>query len=70
MMTRRSCLRSAGAFALAGLGAPAFAQLGNRLVIGHSAALTGPASAPGEQFKLGAQLGFQRANARGGIGGR
>jgi branched-chain amino acid transport system substrate-binding protein len=70
MMNRRSCLRSAGAVALAGLGAPAFAQSGNRIVIGQSAALSGPASALGEQFRLGAQLVFEKLNARGGIGGR
>ena len=70
MLNRRSCLRSAGALALAGLGAPALAQSSNRLVIGQSAALTGPASALGEQFRFGAQLVFERTNARGGVGGR
>ncbi len=70
MMNRRSCLQSAGAVALAGLGAPAFAQSGNRIVIGQSAALSGPASALGEQFRLGAQLVFEKLNARGGVGGR
>jgi len=70
MMNRRSCLRSAGALALAGLGAPAFAQSGNRIVIGQSAALSGPASALGEQFHSGAQLVFEKLNSRGGIGGR
>ncbi|MEP7102696.1 MAG: ABC transporter substrate-binding protein [Burkholderiales bacterium] len=69
-MNRRSCLRSAGAMALACVGMPAFAQTGNRLVIGQSAALTGPASALGEQFRSGAQLVFDRTNATGGIGGR
>jgi branched-chain amino acid transport system substrate-binding protein len=73
MMNRRSCLRSAGAAALAAIGAPVLAQSGNaggRLVIGQSAALTGPASALGEQFRIGAQLVFERTNARGGINGR
>ncbi len=70
MMNRRSCLRSVGAVALACVGAPAFAQSGRTLVIGQSAALSGPASALGEQFRSGAQLVFDRANAAGGIGGR
>jgi ABC-type branched-subunit amino acid transport system substrate-binding protein len=69
-MNRRSCLRSAGALTLACVGSPLFAQSGSRLVIGQSAALTGPASALGAQFRVGAQLVFDRINARGGIGGR
>lgn len=69
-INRRSCLRSAGAAALACVGGPAFAQAGNRLVIGQSAALSGPASALGTQLRIGAQLVFERVNARGGIGGR
>ena len=69
-MNRRDCLRSAGAMALACVGAPAFAQSGNRIVIGQSAALSGPASALGEQFRNGAQLVFDRFNARGGLNGR
>jgi ABC-type branched-subunit amino acid transport system substrate-binding protein len=39
-------------------------------VIGQSAALSGPASALGEHFRIGAQLVFERVNAHGGIGGR
>ena len=71
MVNRRFCLRSAGAAVLARVGAPALAQSGaGRIVIGQSAALSGPASALGEQFRNGAQLVFERANARGGIGGR
>jgi len=69
-MNRRSCLRAAGAAALAGVGLPAFSQSGNRLLIGQSAALSGPAGALGEQFRSGAQLVFERVNARGGISGR
>jgi branched-chain amino acid transport system substrate-binding protein len=64
LVDRRSALRSVGALALAGLGVPALGQSGNRIVIGQSAALTGPASALGQQFRLGAQLVFERANAR------
>ncbi len=70
MVDRRSCLRSAGAAALACAGLPGFAQSANKIVIGQSAAFSGPASALGEQFKIGAQLLFDRVNARGGVGGR
>jgi branched-chain amino acid transport system substrate-binding protein len=69
-MNRRSYLRLAGAAALAWVAAPVLAQSGYKIVIGQSAALSGPASALGEQFRIGAQLVFERANARGGIGGR
>jgi len=70
MVNRRWCLRSAAAAALACVGAPGRAQSGGKIVIGQSAALSGPASALGEQFRIGAQLVFDRVNARGGIGGR
>lgn len=70
MMNRRSCLRTAGAVALACVGAPGRAQSGNPIVIGQSAALTGPAGALGTQFRLGAQLVFEQLNASGGVGGR
>ena len=70
MVNRRSCLRGAGALALACVGAPGRAQSGGKIVIGQSAALSGPASALGEQFRIGAQLVFDRINARGGVGGR
>jgi ABC-type branched-subunit amino acid transport system substrate-binding protein len=38
-------------------------------VIGQSAALSGPAGALGLQFRNGAQLVFDKVNARGGVGG-
>jgi branched-chain amino acid transport system substrate-binding protein len=59
-----------GAAALASVGLPALSQSGNRLLIGQSAALSGPAGELGEQFRNGAQLVFERLNARGGVGGR
>ncbi|HEY2925337.1 MAG TPA: ABC transporter substrate-binding protein [Albitalea sp.] len=49
---------------------PAARAEAGRIVLGQSAAFTGPASALGEQFKKGAQLLFDRVNAHGGIGGR
>ena len=68
MIHRRDAIRR-----LASVGAvlalPAFAQPA-RIVLGQSAALSGPASALGEQFRIGAQLLFDKVNARGGINGR
>jgi ABC-type branched-subunit amino acid transport system substrate-binding protein len=69
MIKRRQLIQSAAGLGLASLGAPILAQQG-RIVLGQSAALSGPASALGEQFKVGAQLMFDRVNARGGINGR
>ena len=40
------------------------------LVLGQSAALSGPAAALGQQFKQGAELFFERWNAAGGLNGR
>jgi branched-chain amino acid transport system substrate-binding protein len=48
---------------------PALAQT-RPIVLGQSAAFSGPASALGEQFKRGALLYFDQVNARGGVGGR
>ncbi|HEV7912631.1 MAG TPA: ABC transporter substrate-binding protein [Albitalea sp.] len=62
-------LKTAG-LGLATLGVPAWAELGNKIVLGQSAAFTGPASALGDQFKKGAQLLFDKVNSRGGVGGR
>jgi ABC-type branched-subunit amino acid transport system substrate-binding protein len=69
MIKRRQLIQSAAGLGLASIGAPLLAQQG-RILLGQSAALSGPASALGEQFKVGAQLVFDRVNARGGINGR
>lgn len=69
-MKRRQLLHAAGGLGLVSLGAPALGQGGNRIVIGQSAAFSGPASALGEEFKKGAALVFDRVNARGGVNGR
>jgi ABC-type branched-subunit amino acid transport system substrate-binding protein len=70
-MNRRHLIRGAAAgAALASIAAPLRAQGGNKIVLGQSAALTGPASALGEQFRIGANLVFDRLNQRGGINGR
>jgi branched-chain amino acid transport system substrate-binding protein len=51
------------------LGAPSLrAQQGNRIVLGQSAAFTGPAAQLGIQFNAGAQLYFDHVNAQGGVG--
>ncbi|MGE0349331.1 ABC transporter substrate-binding protein [Hydrogenophaga sp.] len=53
------------------LGAPALrAQSGNRIVLGQSAAFTGPAAQLGIQFHAGAKLYFDALNAQGGVGGQ
>jgi ABC-type branched-subunit amino acid transport system substrate-binding protein len=68
MITRRQF--STAAVAVAGLPwRPAGAQ-GNRIVLGQSAAFTGPAAQLGIQFHLGAKLWFDRFNAQGGLDGR
>jgi ABC-type branched-subunit amino acid transport system substrate-binding protein len=69
MIKRRQLIQSAAGLGLASIGVPVLAQQG-RIVLGQSAALSGPASALGEQFKIGSQLLFDRVNARGGINGR
>ena len=70
MIQRRTLIRNSVGVGLASLGLPAFAQADRRIVLGQSAALSGPASALGEQFRKGAKLQFDAANSRGGINGR
>ena len=53
---------------LGGLAVSATAR--GALVLGQSAALSGPAAALGQQFKQGAELFFARWNAAGGLNGR
>ncbi|HJW11448.1 MAG TPA: ABC transporter substrate-binding protein [Albitalea sp.] len=67
-MKRRDAITQIAA-AGAALALPAFGA-GKPIVLGQSAAFSGPASALGEQFKKGAQLLFDRVNARGGVAGR
>ena len=60
--------------AIAGLAAGPFirtarAQPGRSIVLGQSAALTGPASELGQQFRVGAMLVFDQFNAHGGLNG-
>lgn len=67
-MHRRQMIKCTAA-ATAALALPSIAQSA-RIVLGQSAAFSGPASELGEQFKIGAALLFDRVNARGGIAGR
>jgi ABC-type branched-subunit amino acid transport system substrate-binding protein len=66
-MNRRDAIRSFGAAATS-LALAARAQP-KTIVLGQSAALTGPASALGLQFKLGALLYLDHVNAQGGVAG-
>ncbi|WP_341892393.1 ABC transporter substrate-binding protein [Variovorax sp. YR752] len=69
-MNRRQILRHAGGLGAAWVASPLWAQSSGRIVLGQSAALSGPAAALGTQFRLGAMLYFDRFNARGGVNGR
>jgi branched-chain amino acid transport system substrate-binding protein len=68
-INRRHLLCGLAACGPASLAMPALAQ-SRAILIGQSAALTGPAAQLGIQFQHGARLALDRANARGGINGR
>ena len=67
-ISRRQLARMAAASAVAGVGL-ARAQ-DSRIVLGQSAAFSGPAMQLGTQFHAGAKLWFDQLNAKGGVGGR
>ncbi len=68
---RRQALKRVLGVAAASLCPPLLAQpAARKIVLGQSAAFSGPAAQLGEQFKRGALLHFERLNARGGINGR
>ena len=69
-MNRRQILRRAAGVASACFAAPLCAQSPGRILLGQSAALSGPAAALGTQFRLGAMLYFDKFNAKGGVSGR
>lgn len=69
-MNRRQILRRATGLAAASIVSPLWAQSGGRIVLGQSAALSGPAAALGLRFREGAMLHFDRLNAKGGVNGR
>ena len=68
MITRRQFSLAAGTAALAGF--PAVHAQPDRIILGQSAAFTGPAAQLGIQFNAGAKLFFDQLNAEGGVGGR
>ena len=68
MINRRQFSIAAGTTALAGF--PAVHAQPDRIILGQSAAFTGPAAQLGIQFHAGAKLFFDQLNADGGVGGR
>jgi branched-chain amino acid transport system substrate-binding protein len=70
-MNRRRVIGVLGGALAGGLGLRSQAVAkGEPIVLGQSAALSGPASELGLQFQLGAQLLFDKVNAQGGVAGR
>lgn len=69
MITRRSFSIVAEAAFLAGVNV-ARAQSAGKIVLGQSAAFTGPAAQLGIQFNRGANVWFDPLNAQGGVGGK
>ncbi len=67
--TRRQTLRQLSALGAACASPWAWGQQGNRLVLGQSAPLTGPAAELGLQMHRGAKLYFDAVNAAGGVNG-
>ncbi|MEO5658464.1 MAG: ABC transporter substrate-binding protein [Polaromonas sp.] len=68
-LTRRKFSIASGAALLAGF-STAHAQTEGKIILGQSAAFTGPAAQLGIQFHQGAKLYFDQLNAQGGIGRR
>ena len=69
MISRRHFSMAAGAAALSCFNS-SHAQSSNRIVLGQSAALTGPAAQLGIQFHAGAKLWFDALNDSGGVNGK
>jgi branched-chain amino acid transport system substrate-binding protein len=71
MRERRQVLKRLAGVAAAAIAAPLWAQSSAKsIVLGQSAAFSGPAAQLGEQFKRGALLFFDRLNTKGGVNGR
>ena len=66
----RRLFTHAGLGAAAALAAPALRAQNGRIVLGQSAAFSGPAAQLGIQFNAGAQLCFDLLNQQGGVGGQ
>ena len=69
MIQRRDAIRRLASVAAA-VAMPSFAQPGNRIVLGQSAAFSGPAAQLGIQMNRGARLWFDMLNASGGVNGQ
>ncbi len=69
MISRRHFSLAAGAAALSCFNS-SYAQSGSRIVLGQSAAFTGPAAQLGIQFHAGAKLWFDQVNDSGGVNGK
>jgi branched-chain amino acid transport system substrate-binding protein len=70
-MKRRDLIKWLGSSSVAAIGLPARAQLDNRpILLGQSAAFSGPAAQLGVQMNKGAKIFFDQVNASGGINGR
>jgi ABC-type branched-subunit amino acid transport system substrate-binding protein len=72
MMKRRAVGGALGAALCAGFWTKAHpkSEAPSRIVVGQSAAMSGPASELGRQYRLGADLHFAQVNAQGGVNGR
>lgn len=68
MINRRQFALATGSASL--LGFPAVHAQSDKIILGQSAAFTGPAAQLGIQFHAGAKLHFDQLNAQGGIAGR
>ncbi|MDI1236071.1 MAG: ABC transporter substrate-binding protein [Polaromonas sp.] len=69
LISRRKLSLTAGAAMLAGFNI-ARAQSDSKIILGQSAAFTGPAAQLGIQFYQGAKVYFDQINAQGGVGKR
>ena len=69
VLNRRQFSMGIGATALAGFGV-ARAQSEGHIVLGQSAAFSGPSAQLGIQFNQGGKLFFDQLNAAGGVGKR
>ena len=69
MINRRHISLAAAATLVSGV-TPARAQSDNKIILGQSAAMTGPAAQLGIQFNAGAQVFFDLQNAKGGVNRR
>ena len=70
MMQRRKALQTLGGLTAAVASPALLADNRTKIVLGQSAAMTGPAAQLGIQFQAGAKLLFDKVNAAGGVNGK